>query len=289
MYAVTPAVRNAWYALFDWIARHADVPLVCIEHAAPAPLEELWSRGDLGATFMCGFPFASAAPRPLLVAAPIVSPPRYRGQPVYCTDFIVLAVSGFARLTDTFGSRIGWTASHSQSGFNAVRHHLLQYRHGRSERLFAASVGPLVTPRRVIEAVLEGMIDVGPLDSYAHDLLTARTWDGVEVADNRIDFIDAYSAIDRLSVDAAGHNRSAATRVAGFSRRSRCGGDSQGIAARRLRAARCWGVRPIFGSSPGGDGGGLSGSELATDASSRRSDGKCGLRTVVARQPRRDN
>jgi ABC-type phosphate/phosphonate transport system substrate-binding protein len=106
-----------------------------------------------------------------LVAAPILSPPRYRGQPVYCTDFIVLAGSGFARLTDTFGSRIGWTASHSQSGFNAVRHHLLQYCNGRSERLFAASVGPLVTPRRVIEAVLEGMIDVGPLDSYAHDLL----------------------------------------------------------------------------------------------------------------------
>jgi ABC-type phosphate/phosphonate transport system substrate-binding protein len=171
MYAVTPTVRNAWRALFDWVGRHADVPLVCIEHAVPAPLEELWSRGDLGATFMCGFPFASAAPRPLLVAAPVPSLPRCRGQPVYCTDFIVLAGSGFARLTDTFGSRIGWTASHSQSGFNAVRHHLLQYRHGRSERLFAASVGPLVTPRRVIEAVLEGVIDVGPLDSYVHDLL----------------------------------------------------------------------------------------------------------------------
>jgi ABC-type phosphate/phosphonate transport system substrate-binding protein len=171
MYAVTPTVRDAWRALFDWVGYHADVPLVCIEHAAPAPLEELWSRGDLGATFICGFPFALAAPRPLLVAAPIPSPSRYRGQPVYCTDFIVRADSGFARLTDTFGSRIGWTVSHSQSGFNAVRHHLLQYRHGGNERLFAANVGPLVTPRRVIEAVLEGVIDVGPLDSYVHDLL----------------------------------------------------------------------------------------------------------------------
>jgi ABC-type phosphate/phosphonate transport system substrate-binding protein len=61
--------------------------------------------------------------------------------------------------------------AHSQSGFNAVRHHLLQYRRDKSERLFSASVGPLVTPRRVIEAVLEGAIDVGPLDSYVHDLL----------------------------------------------------------------------------------------------------------------------
>jgi len=171
MYAVTPAVRDAWRTLFDWVGRHAGVPLVYIDHAAPAPLEELWSRGDLAAAFMCGFPFAAAAPRPLLVAAPVPSPPRYHGRPVYCTDFVVAAGSGFARLADTFGARIGWTVSHSQSGLNAVRHHLLAYRRGRNERLYAESIGPLVTPRRVIDAVLDGAIDVGPLDSYVHDLI----------------------------------------------------------------------------------------------------------------------
>jgi ABC-type phosphate/phosphonate transport system substrate-binding protein len=171
MYAVTPTVRHAWRAIFDWVGRHAGVPLVYIDHSAPAPLEELWSRGDLAATFMCGFPFASATPRPLLVAAPIPSPPRYGRRPVYCTDFVVRADSRFARLSDAFGARIGWTVTHSQSGFNAVRHHFLQYRHGKSERLFAASIGPLMTPTRVIEAVLDGTIDVGPLDSYVHDLL----------------------------------------------------------------------------------------------------------------------
>jgi ABC-type phosphate/phosphonate transport system substrate-binding protein len=171
MYAVTPTVRDAWHALFDWVGHRAGVPLVYIDYAAPAPLEQLWSRNDLAATFMCGFPFASAAPQPLLVAAPIPSPPRYHGRPVYCTDFVVAAESSFERLSDAFGARIGWTINHSQSGFNAVRHHLLQYRHGKSERLFKASIGPLVTPRRVIEAVLGGTIDVGPLDSYVHDLL----------------------------------------------------------------------------------------------------------------------
>src|SRR6202035_2243513 len=88
MYAVTPTVREAWRALFDWLGRHADVPLEYVDHAAPAPLEAVWSRGDLGATFMCGFPFALAAPRPQLLAAPIPSPPRYRGQPTYCTDLV---------------------------------------------------------------------------------------------------------------------------------------------------------------------------------------------------------
>jgi ABC-type phosphate/phosphonate transport system substrate-binding protein len=32
-------------------------------------------------------------------------------------------------------------------------------------------VGPLVTPRRIVEAVLAGDADAGPLDSYVHDLL----------------------------------------------------------------------------------------------------------------------
>ncbi len=171
MYAVTREVTAAWRALFDWVSREADVPLVHVDHADPAPLDELWSRGDLALAFMCGFPFAMAAPKPQLVAAPIPSLPRYRAQPVYCTDLVVRADSEFVRLCDTFGGRIGWTAVHSQSGFNAVRHHLLRYRHDRSERLFAASIGPLITPRRVIEAVIEGSIDVGPVDSLVHDLL----------------------------------------------------------------------------------------------------------------------
>ena len=171
MYAITPAVRDGWRALFDWVGRRSGVPLTYIDHAAPAPLEKLWSRGDLAATFMCGFPFASAMPRPLPVAAPVPSPPRYRRRPVYCTDLVVRADSGIERLCEAFGGRIGWTVAHSQSGFNAVRHHLLRYRRDTSAPLFAASIGPLVTPRRVIEAVLERGIDVGPLDSYAHDLL----------------------------------------------------------------------------------------------------------------------
>jgi alanine dehydrogenase len=171
MYAVTPAVEDGWRALFAWLSDRSAVPLVYADHPAPAPLRELWSRGDLGAAFMCGLPFASAAPKPSAVAAPIPSPPRYGGAAIYCTDLIVRAGGRFSRLSDVFGKRIGWTLEDSQSGFNAVRRHLLRYQRDRPEELFASWVGPLVTPRRVIEAVLAGDIDVGPLDSYVHDLL----------------------------------------------------------------------------------------------------------------------
>lgn len=172
MYAVTPAVAAAWRTLFAWVARTSGVALTIIDHAAPAPLGDLWSRDDLGATFMCGFPFASAEPKPQLLAAPVPSAPRYGGVPCYCTDFVVRADSPFVTLQQTFGGRIGWTVHHSQSGYNAVRYHLLRYAHEqRSAPLFAEWVGPLVTPRAVIDAVMSGRIDVGPVDSFVHDLL----------------------------------------------------------------------------------------------------------------------
>jgi ABC-type phosphate/phosphonate transport system substrate-binding protein len=48
---------------------------------------------------------------------------------------------------------------------------LLPYYKQRGAKLYQESVGPLFTPRRVIEALLAGAIDVGPLDSYALDLM----------------------------------------------------------------------------------------------------------------------
>jgi ABC-type phosphate/phosphonate transport system substrate-binding protein len=174
MYAVTPAVRDAWRALFAWTGQRADVPLSYLEHAAPAPLEDLWSRNDLALAFVCGYPFARRTFKLVPVAVPIPSPPRCGARPVYCTDFVVRADGPIQTLPDAFGGRIGWTVEHSQSGFNAVRHHLLSYHRERPGPLFRESVGPLVTPRRVIDALMSGAIDVGPLDSYVHDLLKRR-------------------------------------------------------------------------------------------------------------------
>ncbi|HEY0909878.1 MAG TPA: PhnD/SsuA/transferrin family substrate-binding protein, partial [Bradyrhizobium sp.] len=74
-------------------------------------------------------------------------------------------------LQDTFGGRLGYTVEDSHSGYNALRHHLLPYRRQFGATLYRASIGPLTTPRRVIEALVSGEIDVGPLDSYALDLM----------------------------------------------------------------------------------------------------------------------
>jgi ABC-type phosphate/phosphonate transport system substrate-binding protein len=170
MYAVAPEADAAWRRLFAWLSETSGVRLDIIDHAYPATLESLWGRGDLGAAFMCGWPFARRAMRPRLVAAPIPAGARYGGRPIYFTDLVVRADSPFQTLPDTFGHRLAYTATGSHSGFNALRHHLAS-RYAGQGQLYRHWVGPLTTPRRVVAALLAGEADVGPLDSYAHDLL----------------------------------------------------------------------------------------------------------------------
>jgi ABC-type phosphate/phosphonate transport system substrate-binding protein len=173
MYAVTPAVEAAWRELLDCVTRDAGVALEYLPHPAPRPLEELWTRPDLGAVLMCGFPIALglAAVEPL--AAPIPAVDWAAGRALYRTDLIVREDAPYRRLEDTFGGRAGWTVAHSQSGFNAFRHELLAWRTPARPTLYAAISGNLVTARNVLDAVREGRLDIGPLDAYWH-LLIAR-------------------------------------------------------------------------------------------------------------------
>jgi ABC-type phosphate/phosphonate transport system substrate-binding protein len=173
MYAVTPAVEVAWRELLGHIARESGVALHYLRYPAPQPLEVLWAREDLGAVLMCGYPVALQLAPVTALAAPIPRAPWAEGRALYRTDLIVRADSTYERLEDTFGGRAGWTVSHSQSGFNALRHELLAHRSAARPSLYAKMLGELVTARRVLDAVHEGSIDVGPLDAYWH-LLIAR-------------------------------------------------------------------------------------------------------------------
>jgi ABC-type phosphate/phosphonate transport system substrate-binding protein len=169
LYEWAPSLVTAWRRLLEDVAVRAKVAL----EFAPggASLDELWSREDLGCVFMCGYPYALRAERPVLLAAPVPSPPRFGDRPVYVSDFIVRAEAPYARLEDTFGGHIAYSTEHSQSGYNAARHHLLAYRSPTRAKLFAEVRGPYVRQRAVIQAVLDGEADVAAIDGYAHDLL----------------------------------------------------------------------------------------------------------------------
>lgn len=171
MYAVTAACKADWHRVLGWAVTEAGLDWPLVDHDAPTPLAALWARADLGAALMCGLPFARAASRPTLVAAPLPRPSRYRQRPVYCTDIVVAAAAPYRTLADTFGGVVGYTLADSMSGAVALRKHLLPLREARGARLYRGAVGELGNVRGVIQALIDGRIDVGPLDSYSHDLL----------------------------------------------------------------------------------------------------------------------
>jgi ABC-type phosphate/phosphonate transport system substrate-binding protein len=171
MYAVSPEAETAWRELLGHVCAEANVALDYAPYPAPQPLEKLWARDDLGAVFMCGYPIALRLAEVEPIAAPIPSLEWAGGRAVYRSDLIVRRDAPFHRLADAFGTRSGWTVEHSHSGFNAWRHHLLAHRSSLRPTLFQEMRGNLVTARRILDEVVAGAIDIGPLDAYWHALI----------------------------------------------------------------------------------------------------------------------
>jgi ABC-type phosphate/phosphonate transport system substrate-binding protein len=171
MYSVTPAVEAAWRALLMHVTAEAGVAMSYVPYPAPQPLEALWARPDLGCVLMCGYPVALRLAPVVPLAAPIPRAAWANGKPRYRSDLIVRADSPYRTLEDSFDGRAGWTVEHSHSGFNAFRHHLLAYRSAERPVLYRSMTPNLVTARNVLDAVRDGRIDIGPLDSYWHMLI----------------------------------------------------------------------------------------------------------------------
>ena len=175
MYSVTPALADLWDALVACLLAQAGVSAEVIRHAPPAPIDGLWERPDLAAALMCGLPFSrTVAPRPQPLAALVPSPERYGGRACYMSDFVVRRDSAFRTIADTRGHRLGLTVPGSQSGCYAA----VEFLGGTAG--FSEVVGPLVTPRGVVRAVAEGRCDVGPVDSFAFDLMRVHAPELVE-------------------------------------------------------------------------------------------------------------
>jgi ABC-type phosphate/phosphonate transport system substrate-binding protein len=171
-YAITPGVEAVWRELLLSIGREADVAFDFLPYPLPQPQEELWTRTDPGCVFMmCGYPIAMRLLAVTPIAAPIPSAPWAQGRGLYRSDLIVRADSRFRTLTDTFGGRIGWTTNHSHSAFNALRHHLLQYRTPDRPTLYRQSVGNLGSVSKLFDSVCDSTIDVASVDAYWHLLL----------------------------------------------------------------------------------------------------------------------
>jgi ABC-type phosphate/phosphonate transport system substrate-binding protein len=177
MYGVSPEVSRCWRLLLESVASGAGLAdagaaLEWLEHPAPAPLEELWARPDMGAVFMCGLPFSRTVPQPVLVAAPVPSPPAFGGEARYWSEFVVRADSAFHSVDDTFGARIAFTVPGSQSGCIAALEYFQTF--DTRTALFAEIIAPTITPLGALDAVICGAAEIAPIDSYALALLRAH-------------------------------------------------------------------------------------------------------------------
>jgi len=169
MYSVTPEVGELWGRLLAAIGARAGMDLQVVAHAAPAPLADLWQREDKAAVFMCGLPFACRSFPAQLLVAPVPSPPAFQGQPRYWSELVVHRDSPHTTLADTFGRRIAFTVADSQSGYAAPLD-LLRRQPGDFPR-FSEIIAPRITPLGALTAVIEGLAEVAPVDSYALRLL----------------------------------------------------------------------------------------------------------------------
>ncbi len=106
MYSVSPEAAGLWRRLLTAVIESAGLDIQLLEHTEPKPIDDLWQRADLAAVFMCGLPFSRSQPRPELIAAPVPSPPDFRGLPQYWSEMVVRKDGALRSIEDTFGGRI---------------------------------------------------------------------------------------------------------------------------------------------------------------------------------------
>ncbi|MBY3156251.1 MULTISPECIES: phosphate/phosphite/phosphonate ABC transporter substrate-binding protein [Rhizobium] len=180
MYNLSPRIRSLWDALFALVSLHSGVELEIIAHAAPAPLSELWTRPDMGAVFMCGYPFSRTPEglRPAALAAPVSSEEWSLDQPLYASHILVASTGPVNAVADLAAARWGWTVRDSQSGYHAARSYLAGRFAGTMKQ--STTVGPLLNPSGIVAALKDGRIDAGAIDAYAFQLLSMHERDAID-------------------------------------------------------------------------------------------------------------
>lgn len=122
--------------------------------------------GEADVAFICGWPYALRHDRPepevALLCAPVMAAPRYGGRPVYFTDVVVRRDHPARSVADLRGAAWSYNDTGSHSGYNVMRHHLLQL--GETRGYFGRVVDA-GTHQGSIQMVLDGAIDASGIDS----------------------------------------------------------------------------------------------------------------------------
>jgi phosphonate transport system substrate-binding protein len=131
--------------------------------------------GTVDVAFLCGWPYVRlVAQNPgqiELLAAPVLSGPRYQGKPVYFSDVIVRANSPLERFEDLRGRSWSFNEPTSYSGYLATLYHLA--RMGERGPFFGRSVAA-GSHQESIRKVVSGEVDASAIDSQVLELELRR-------------------------------------------------------------------------------------------------------------------
>lgn len=155
---------------YESIARYlADRLAGPVDFLAGLSLEEQHRRldaGEIDVAFICGLPYSEKHDRPdrpvELLCAPVMAAPRYGARPIYFTDVIVRRDHPARAFADLRGTAWSYNDEGSHSGYNVVRHHLLEL--GETRGYFGRVVCG-GSHQRSIQLVLDGAVDAAGIDS----------------------------------------------------------------------------------------------------------------------------
>ncbi len=132
-------------------------------------------EGEIDVAFICGWPYvrlaAESPGRIDLVAAPVLTEPRYQGQPIYFSDVIVHSDSPVERFEDLRGHSWSYNEPSSYSGYLATLYHLVKM--GESGRFFGRVVAA-GTHQESIRRVASREVDASAIDSQVLEVELRR-------------------------------------------------------------------------------------------------------------------
>lgn len=159
--------------LAAWLAQELDVPVRFVDEGTWDEREARLDAGEIDLGWICGAPylFKRAHGIPLeVLAAPVMSAPRYGARPVYFSDIIVRAGSPYFAFDDLRGARWAYNEPQSYSGYHAVRHYLA------TRALDGGFFGEAVASgahARSVEMVLQNRAEASAIDSTVLEMLYA--------------------------------------------------------------------------------------------------------------------
>ncbi|MBD2166368.1 PhnD/SsuA/transferrin family substrate-binding protein [Calothrix membranacea FACHB-236] len=129
-------------------------------------LDPLILKDQLDLAFICGLPLIRYSQIVLDQLQPVVAPVmqalRYRNRPIYFSDVIVNADSDVIKFDDLAGKTVCYNDPGSNSGYNLLRHRLLQ---GRYPQQFFSQAIQSGSHQNSIRWVALGKVDCAAIDS----------------------------------------------------------------------------------------------------------------------------